>query len=194
MLFPTKEQEGSGRGAWDQQPGGICYTFAGSPETAEEISGRRSSRKVGGGCMRGKKPRERKRYVIRMGDGTLVEVNREIYLEWYRSERRERYQKERDRKYRVCSLDELQERGCFHEKYVCVGDMTQESALGNIFRERLRSALVYLPEKDAQLVWLLFFEEMTVKEAGEVIGCSRKTIAKHRERILGELRQKIWYV
>lgn len=144
--------------------------------------------------MRGKKPKERERYVIRLDDGELVEVNREIYLEWYQSKRRERYQKERDRKYRVCSLDELQERGCFHEKYVCAGDLTQESALGNIFRERLRSALVYLPKKDAQLVWLLFFEEMTVKEAGEVIGCSRKTIAKHRERILGELRQKIWYV
>lgn len=144
--------------------------------------------------MRGKKPKERERYVIRMGGGTLVEVNREIYLEWYQSKRRERYQKERDRKYGVCSLEELQERGCFHEKYVCTGDMTQETALGNVFRKRLRSALVYLPEKDAQLVWLLFFEEMTVKEAGEAIGCSRKTIAKHRERILGELRQKIWYV
>ncbi len=43
--------------------------------------------------MRGKKPKEREKYVIRLGDGTLVEVNREIYLEWYRSERKERYQK-----------------------------------------------------------------------------------------------------
>lgn len=143
--------------------------------------------------MRGKKPKERERYVIRLGDGTLVEVNREIYLEWYRSERRERYQRERDRQYGVCSLNELQEKGCFYERFVCTGDMTQETALGNVFRKRLRSALVYLSEKDAQLVWLLFFEEMTVKEAGEVIGCSRKTITKHRERILEELRQKICY-
>ena len=49
--------------------------------------------------MRGKKPKEREKYVIRLDDGTLVEVNREIYLEWYRSERRERYQRERDQKY-----------------------------------------------------------------------------------------------
>ena len=37
--------------------------------------------------MRGKKPRERDSYVLRMEDGTLVEVSREIYLErgipWY---------------------------------------------------------------------------------------------------------------
>ena len=143
--------------------------------------------------MRGKAPKERDKYVIRLGDGTLVEVSREIYLEWYRSERRERYQKERDRKHRVCSLDELQEKGCFYERFVCSEDMTQETALRNVLRKRLRTVLVYLPEKDAQLMWLLFFEEMTVKEAGEVIGCSRKTIAKHRERILEDLRQKICY-
>lgn len=143
--------------------------------------------------MRGKQPKERERYVIRMGDGMLVEVNREIYLEWYRSERRERYQRERGRKYGVCSLEELQDKGYFYERFVCTGDLTQETALGNVFRRRLRNALVYLPEKDAQLVWLLFFEEMTVKEAGEVIGCSRKTIVKYRERILEELRLKICY-
>ena len=61
--------------------------------------------------MRGKKPKERERYVIRMGDGTLVEVNREIYLEWYQSERRERYQRERDRKYGLCSIEGLHEKG-----------------------------------------------------------------------------------
>ena len=60
--------------------------------------------------MRGKKPKERKSYVLRMGDGTLVEVTREVYLEWYQSRRRERYQIERNQKYGVCSLNELEER------------------------------------------------------------------------------------
>lgn len=55
--------------------------------------------------MRGKKPKEREKYLIRLGDGTLVEVNREVYLEWYQSERRERYQRERDRKYGLCSIE-----------------------------------------------------------------------------------------
>ena len=42
--------------------------------------------------MRGKRPKERKCYVLRAGDGTVVEVTREVYLEWYQSRRRERYQ------------------------------------------------------------------------------------------------------
>lgn len=31
-----------------------------------------------------------------MGDGSLVEVTREVYLEWYQSRRRERYQEEKN--------------------------------------------------------------------------------------------------
>ena len=37
--------------------------------------------------MRGKKPKERKNYILRTENGTLVEVTREVYLEWYQSRR-----------------------------------------------------------------------------------------------------------
>ncbi len=58
--------------------------------------------------MRGKKPEEREKYVLCMAGGILVEVTREIYLEWYQSRRREKYQKERDQKHGICSLEVLQ--------------------------------------------------------------------------------------
>ena len=48
--------------------------------------------------MRGKRPKERRCYVLRTSDGIVVEVTREVYLEWYQSRRRERYQTERNRK------------------------------------------------------------------------------------------------
>ena len=41
--------------------------------------------------MRGKKPKERQRYVLRVNE-TLVEVTRDVYLAWYQSRRKERYQ------------------------------------------------------------------------------------------------------
>mgnify|MGYP000075597320 CR=1 FL=1 len=40
--------------------------------------------------MRGKKPKERKNYILRTENETLVEVTREVYLEWYQSRRREK--------------------------------------------------------------------------------------------------------
>ena len=56
--------------------------------------------------MRGKRPKERKCYILRAGDGTVVEVTREVYLEWYQSRRRERYQNEKKQKYGVFSLED----------------------------------------------------------------------------------------
>lgn len=137
--------------------------------------------------MRGKKPKEREKYFIRLGGGALVEVGREIYLEWYRSERRERYQKERDRKYGVCSLEGLREKGCLPEMAVGAGNVTQEAALWSIGRDRLCNALDRLAGQDARLVRLLYFEGLTVKEAARILGCSRKSVGNRRRRILKEL-------
>ena len=67
----------------------------------------------------------------------------------------------------------------------------QEAVLWNECREKLGNAIKSLKKRDAQLVQLLYFEEITVKEAANIFGCSRKTIGKHRDRILKELRQRV---
>lgn len=139
--------------------------------------------------MRGKKPKEREKYFIRLGEGTLVEVNREIYLEWYRSERRERYQKERDRKHGLCSIDKFHEKGYFPEQSICIEDTTQETVLRNECQSRLQNALSNLSEQDARLLKLLYFEEITVKKAADIFNCSRKTIQNRRKRILEKIRK-----
>ena len=139
--------------------------------------------------MRGKKPKEREKYVIRLGDGTIVEVEREVYLEWYRSERRERYQKERDRKHGLCSIDKLHENGYFPEQSICTEDTTQETVLRNECQSRLKNALKNLPERDTRLIKLLYFEEITVKKAADIFNCSRKTIQNRRKQILEKIRK-----
>ena len=139
--------------------------------------------------MRGKKPKEREKYVIRLGDGRIVEVNREIYLEWYRSERRERYQKERDRKHGLCSIEKLHEKGYFPEQSIFASDTTQETVLRNEYQSRLQNALSNLSEQDLRLLKLLYFEEITVKKAADIFNCSRKTIQNRRKRILEKIRK-----
>lgn len=136
--------------------------------------------------MRGKKPKERKCYILCMGDGTLVEVTREVYLEWYRSKRRERYQQERNRKYGVSSLEELEERGM---SVITVTDSLEETAMKKICVDKLREVMDSLPEEDMYLLYLLFFEEVSVKEAAQLCGCSRKTIENRRKRILKGLNR-----
>lgn len=141
--------------------------------------------------MRGKNPKERERYVLRMTDGTLVEVTREVYLEWHQSRRRERYQKERNRKYGVCSLNELKEWGGLSGISVNVGEGLEETALRNLCRGKVREILGNLPAEDARLIELLYFMEATVTEAAQILGCSRKTVQNRRKRILEELRREM---
>ena len=58
--------------------------------------------------MRGKKPKERQRYVLRVNE-TLVEVTRDVYLAWYQSRRKERYQLEKMQKNGVCGIEKVGE-------------------------------------------------------------------------------------
>lgn len=137
--------------------------------------------------MRGKKPKERERYVLRIGDGALVEVTRQVYLEWYQSRRREKYQREKMQKYGVCSLDMIEENGAIQKLCARVENEPEETAIKNICLEKLRKGLELLSDEDAHLVQLLYFNEVTVTEAAQICGCSRKTIQNRRKRILKEL-------
>lgn len=141
--------------------------------------------------MRGKQPKERDHYVLRMADDTLVDVTREVYLEWYRSRRRERYQKERSRKHGICSLDSLEGRGNGSGHFHDVAEGLEETVLRNICRDKVREVLESLPTEDARLIELLYFAEATVTDTAKILGCSRKTIQNRRKRILEELCRKM---
>lgn len=138
--------------------------------------------------MRGKKPSEREKYMLRADSGTFVEVTREVCLEWHRARRRERYQMEKKRAHGVGSLETQGENirlaipGGYWE------NTSEENAIRSACMEKLRESLARLPEQDARLLRMLFFEEMTVTDAALSYGCSRKSIRKRRDRILGQLR------
>ncbi len=141
--------------------------------------------------MRGKKPSEREKYVLRTGSGTFVEVTREVYLEWHRSRRREKYQAEQKRAHGVCSLETLGENACLAVPGGYWENTPEENAVRAVCMEKLRDSLARLPGQDARLLHMLFFEEMTVTDAARLCGCSRKSIRKRRERILGRLREEM---
>ena len=89
-------------------------------------------------------------------------------------------------KHGVCSLEGLEENSYFSVQ----SDISPEEAvLKKMYIDKLREAMENLPEEDAYLIYLLFFEEITVKEAAQICGCSRKTIQNRRKRILKNLCQ-----
>ena len=57
-----------------------------------------------------------------------------------------------------------------------------------LYEAKVREGIARLAKEDARLIYLLFFEEVTIKDAAQIMGCSRKTIYNRRKRILSELR------
>lgn len=142
--------------------------------------------------MRGRKPKERDKYVLRMSDGTFIEVTRDVYLEWYQSRRREKYQEERRRKYGVCSMEALTEKGMFHSSWMDDEDNPETIILKKLTIERMWEAIRELPKQEALLLEMLYFKEMPVKSVAEFYGCTDKTIQNRKKKILKKLKERIW--
>ena len=137
--------------------------------------------------MPGKKPKERQRYMLRVND-TLVEVTRAVYLAWYQAGRKERYQVEKMQRHGVCSMEELQEKGCDCSFSIL---SPEEIVIRMSEIQELEEAMRCLAKEEAELITLLFFEEFTVKETAQYFGCCPKTIRNRRKKVLEKLKEQL---
>ena len=132
--------------------------------------------------MRGKKPKERQRYVLRVNE-TLVEVTRDVYLAWYQSRRKERYQLEKMQKNGVCGIEK-------DNSYLHI--LSPEEIVIRVSEiQELQEALKYLSEEEMELIRLLFFEEYTVKKTAQYFGCCTKTIRNRKNKVLQKLKDRL---
>ena len=136
--------------------------------------------------MRGRKPKKRGRYVLRIDNGHLIEVSKEIYQEWYRLRRREKYQKQRDQKHGVCSIEALGADNII--PYDSCSDDLEEIIINKINREMVYDVIMKLPKEDVDLIYLLFYKEFSIREIATMKRCSRRTIYNRRNRVLEKLR------
>ena len=98
--------------------------------------------------MRGKKPKERQRYVLRVNE-TLVEVTRDVYLAWYQSRRKERYQLEKMQKNGVCGIEKVGETS--YNSYLHI--LSPEEIVIRVSEiQELQEALKYLSEEEMEFI------------------------------------------
>jgi RNA polymerase sigma factor (sigma-70 family) len=138
--------------------------------------------------------------------GTRVEVSEELYLAYYRSERRMRYF-ERDIKTERAvrgkngkitgyapskedSLDRLLEKG---DDFADETESVEDGFLKKLMIEKLRSALGELPAGERELIDALFFSNggdgMTEREYAKYTGLSKTAIHARKEKILEKLKK-----
>jgi len=134
--------------------------------------------------------------------GMRVEVTEEIYLTYYRSKRRDRYY-ERDIKtytvirdkagtitgYAPSKEDSLDRLICTGEDFVDEQKSTEDMVMASLMSDALYAALEMLSEADRALVDMLFFQNMTERQAAVVFGLSQKGINKRKAKILMTLRK-----
>lgn len=128
-------------------------------------------------------------YKIRI-ENQIVEVTEEVYREYYRMDRRERYLVERDRKHGVTfyhALDNEDMNG--EELFADIHADVEEHLIEKEERDTLYDALLLLNERDRELIEELYFNEMTERELAEKLGIRHQNIHKRKMRILRDLKK-----
>lgn len=145
--------------------------------------------------MSGKAPKEREHYFIPLEGREACEVEREVYLCWYAGDRQERYQRERDRKNGLCSLENLP-KIVYGEDSISCADVfpapegsAEDVAIRKLLTEQLYHALGRLRQEDRQLIDRIFFEGVSMRSCAREMGVTHRAVQKRRDSILKNLRE-----
>lgn len=140
--------------------------------------------------MAGKAAKEREQY-LRLEGGVLVEFTREIYRCYYSCARRERYQKERDWKNRVVSMEMLMEAsvrdGGKSDGIFTDGRDIAEEVAKQMLLEELAEAIRLIRPGEKELIVALFYRDMSMREYGDYCGISYQAVQSRRNRVLNKL-------
>lgn len=119
----------------------------------------------------------------------LVEVTQDVYLEYYRAARREQAQKEKERKHRVLSYDALDAEGRLGNEMLSHSADTQDLVAAHIMYERLHQCLALLPSSERELLFAIYFDELSEHELHAKSGVPQTTISYRKRKALAHLKK-----
>lgn len=132
-----------------------------------------------------------KRYYLRAA-GKLYEVEQEVYLAYYKSDRHERYLVEKDKTYNVQFCDNKQlEHVAISEHLIDYQTTPEERLLQKKLYEQFNLALGMLPEAERRLIYAIYFESETENSLSKTLGISQSAVHYRRERILRKLKNML---
>lgn len=133
--------------------------------------------------------------------GQKTPVTPELYKEYYKMKRRERYL-ESDVKLGRIDVDMEKEEVSFVpskedsiQRLMDIGqDFNTEDSVEGIIEHKamlliLQEAMEVLNEQEKQLIDYLFYQELTTREAGKKINASHVTVLKRRNAIIKKLKK-----
>lgn len=129
----------------------------------------------------------KEKYYIKI-QNDLVEVTREVYLEYYRAVRRERAQKEKDQKHGVLSYDALDAEGRLGSELLSYSVNIEDLVSTSLMCEKLHQCLAHLPAPERELLFAIYFDELSERELHARSGVPQTTISYRKRKALAHLK------
>ena len=132
---------------------------------------------------------DKEKYMIKV-EGKLVEVTPDVYYAYFRMERQERWQEEKQQGHAVMSYDALDDGETVGVEVV--PDLTtpsmEEAVMAREIHEKLHRALDALPKAERELIQAIYFDGFTEKEYAVSSGLSQQGVSYRLRKILSKLR------
>ena len=132
---------------------------------------------------------DKEKYMIKV-EGKLVEVTPDVYYAYFRMERQERWQEEKQQGHAVMSYDALDDGETVGVEVV--PDLTtpsmEEAVMTREIHEKLHRALDALPKAERELIQAIYFDGFTEKEYVVSSGLSQQGVSYRLRKILSKLR------
>lgn len=136
-----------------------------------------------------RKFKQRENYVIKVGT-ELVQVTREVYEEYHRMERRERYLEERDKENSVLLFSTLRAEDSSTDVPIEDTEVNiEEEVIKQMFLDKLPKALALLSDDEIDMIRDLYWNDMSIRELAKKTETAKSTILSKRDRILAKLRK-----
>ena len=120
----------------------------------------------------------------------LVEVTHEVYLAFYRFERQERNQQEKEKRNHVISYDAWDTGERTGQELLTLPDEAnvEELTIAAIMSEKLHRCLRLLPEVERNLICEIYFSGKSERELSLASGLSPTAIHKRKKKVLRKLK------
>ena len=120
----------------------------------------------------------------------LLEVSEEFYLDYYKTQRKEKYLKECSVKVGMLSYDMLSTDELNGEDILIDYEENIPEQVGNkIMIEKLRRVLLLLPKDEEQLIREHYFEGISQMRLGELYGVNQSSINRKIKKILTKIKK-----
>ena len=137
----------------------------------------------------GKEFKKRDNYVIKMGK-ELVPVTREVYEEYHRMERRERYVVERDQDNSLIFFSTLRAEDSSTDVPIRdSGVDVEEEVIKQMFLDKLPKALALLSDDEIEMIRDLYWNDISIRELARKTDTAKSTLLNKRDRVLAKLRK-----